>query len=181
MNNEALKFLKDEYYKGIENRNDAEDHFSSLLKKRDKMEKNPIVVKYLKLLKEIDNSTDYFIRDEDIMFKAYDALKNNGMITDTNEIYFYYGTYIETNEETIQVPRNSDIGVYDIYRDIESRDCIKNPVELRSIFESNHKVIVFPRPFPSAIDFNDLHRDFLNTAIKEGQDVACKKVLSRNF
>ena len=151
------------------------------MNKRDKLEKNPIIVKYLKLLEEIDKCSTYFVKDDEILDEAFKSLMNSGVFTDTNEIYFYCGSFMKQDKDIIQVPRNSEKAEYDIYRDVESCKSIANPTNGREIFEENHKVIVFPRPFPSTVDFDDLHKDFLYTALKDGQEKACAKVLARKF
>lgn len=181
MNDNAFTYLKYTYEEKKGERDKAEDYFCSLLRQKDKLEKNPTIVKYLKLIEEIDRCNDYFIKDEELLNQSFRSLINSGYLTDTNEIYFYYGTFILYNGESVQVPRNSGSGEYDLYKDIESCKYLKNPINSREEFESNHKVIVFPKPFPSNVDFNDVHKDFLYTSLNDGQEVACKKVLARKY
>ena len=181
MNDKTLELLKSTYEQKKKERDIAEDHYCDLLNMKDRMEKNPKIIKYLKLLEEIENYNVCFPRNEELLNKSFQILQNHGYFIDTNEIYFYCGSFATYKDDIIQVPRNSVTREYDLYKDIESCKYIKSPVEEREEFESTHKVIVFYKPYPSSRDFANVHKEFLSTSVSEGQEVACNKVLSRKY
>jgi len=181
MNEKAYTYLKYAYEDKKNERDTAEEHYCELLNKKYKLEQKPIVAKYLNLLEEIEKYDDNFAKNDEILDQAFKFIQNSGYFIDTNEIYFYYGSFMNEDGNVIQVPRNSSSGEYDLYKDVESCKYIKNPISQREEFEANHKVIVFYKPYPSNRDFTSVHRDFLYTALDEGQEVACNKVLSRKY
>ena len=121
------------------------------------------------------------IFDEEQIFhdslKYYDAL---GLCENSNNIYFYLGSFVIGNSNNYQVIRDNIYKEpdYNLYIDIETKRIIGIDFYESEKFEKENKVIVC-EDYPSMASFEIVRNNFLSDAVKNGQEKACKRVLSR--
>ena len=134
---------------------------------------------YIQLNSQIDTLLEKSHFDYDFV-KTLSILEDKGLMSETNEIYVYNGTFYMQNNIVVRVHRNNPCGEFDKYIDIESMDEIEVPVEDRLIFEKNHKIVPLDGLEPTKYFLYSLRSKFIEDSLREGQEVACKKILSRN-
>ena len=123
------------------------------------------------------------IKDEtDVILELYKKYKIEINENDTNNIYVYVGTfrYLCPTIDQIEagypldeeVDRNDPRGEFRIYRNLEGIWSYKFNIEKSLEFEENHTVL-----FPDR--YSDVEKDFVLTAVKEGQEKAVNLVLEK--
>lgn len=180
MKEETLQKIKEDYKQIIEKRN----HLLQLCEEITKLEEDENVKKYLKIKEELSKidyknqikETDSYILDA--VFWRYQRLIQD---IDTNDIYVYMGTYmldnicdIEHGPSDIRLKDDDPRAQYRIYRNIENGYSKEIPISECDEFEKNHKVITDE-------NFYTLQKEFIMTAVNEGQEEACRKILSRTL
>lgn len=171
MNNDLLKELRVKYNDQTIQRDNSEKKLQTLLKRKEILENSPLIKDYIELLEQIDASIEESYKEKfllDSIISDFKYSKND----ETNKIYQYVDTFITEDGLNVVVGRDCDDAEFDRYVDIESLSIIDNPVEDRYSFEASNKIIVGGY-------LPEIHNDFILNCIKDGQDVAVEKVLTR--
>lgn len=172
MNDKLLRDLRSKYMDKIVQQESNEKKLQVLLQRKAILENSPIVKGYVELLEQIDevkNNTHDIKHILDNL--VWDA--DNNYDQDTNKIYYYVGTFINDGKMAIPVDRNDSLGEFDSYVDIESLCTIDNPIEDRDSFEKSNTVII------TDDELYELHDTFIMDCVRDGQDSAVTKVLTR--
>ena len=179
MKEDLLKDFRSDYVKELKKKVDNDKYLEVLNQRKSILENSPLVKDYIRLNEQIEECKKESYSIDRIFSKALLKYVDQGLTEETNQIYLYLGTYYSDGMDTVEVERNSSDAVFDWYVDIESVKYIENPVEDRNIFEENNKVVLLDNYHDSKYLLCDIRNQFIHDALCEGQDIACKKVLSR--
>ena len=171
MKNEVLESIKQQY----EWLKIQQLRYQSIFDRLKRLEENEFVREYLELSSSVKNikRKDVCLSEDDLIEVSY--LGNVCYIEDTNGIYVCVGE-VDLHEMTR----------YKRYINIESsKDSVLVPLDECEMFEKTHQVVfmnMVPHDVYSAIrKYRDAQKDFIKTAIEEGQEKACQKVLSKKY
>jgi hypothetical protein len=147
------------------------------------LEHNPIVKRYRKLLHlkyELDHGLRLKTDDEIIRYEYWKYTQ--GIIQQTNEIYFLIGVYDSKKyfELTkLKIDENSEVLVY---LNLENEQMhIAISLEEQENFESTHNVIKSLSDTQYIMgEYYKIREEFFVDCVNSGQDVAVKKILSKN-
>ena len=183
MKEEMLQSIKKDY----ENQKELRDNTIKSLEKLKELENNEIVKEYLNLKEKLQllkyeriiNQTDTEIINT--LFR-----RNMYSNKDTNEIYVCLGSFkldnvydIEHGPSDFRVRRDDPTAEYRIYKDIENENYIQLAIDKCEKFENTHKVII-PKTILTDKYYYELQKEFILTAVEEGQEKACQKILAKN-
>lgn len=168
---------------------EARNKLQDLWEEKTKQESNPIVQKYLQVVKEIRKINKVASLEIETEEHFFDTITDEFYRTaETNGIYVYIGTYIKSNEidvanmsDIIKIPRDSfkEKG-WNKYKNIELRNataCEKVPREDVKTFEEKN-IVLFASEGLAAEDFYDVvKRTFFKYLIEFGQEEAVQKVI----
>ena len=171
MNKDLLKDLKEKYNEKMKEKKINEGHLKVLLKRKEILENSPIVKDYIELIEQIEEMQSSIYNEQDILDSLVREVECNDEI-DSNKLYLYVGTFINEGKIPRMVERDCFFGEFDRYVDIETLCLIDNPIEDREVFESSNTVITDG-------DLYELHDNFIIDSIKEEEDIAVRKVLTR--
>ena len=143
------------------------------------MENSPIIRDYVELCEQIEKEEGNFAYSEEIYLETLWDYEDKGLMDETNDIFLYAGTFMTDFAVEKRVDRDSIYGEFDRYINIESFDEILNPVEDREVFETKHKIIFSDVLEPTKYMLYEIRDEFINDSLSEGQEIACKKILSR--
>lgn len=182
MNIEVEQAIRKGYLEKKANQQQVEELIGEL----DLLEQTTIVSRYKKLKEALDSiAFEYAVgeTDERMIYTIYRNQEINE--EDTNKIYFYLGAYKKNHEfgtdqpSTFRVSKEDPTAEYSVYKNIESNDEKIIPMASCEEFEENNKIIYGKQKFPY-IEFLAVQDKFLTTMVKEGQSVACQKILKRS-
>lgn len=179
MNSDLLKDFKEEFLKKLEENKRKKLIFEALMQRKGYLENSRVVQDYIALMEQIKDMDDEVLDEGQIFWHVLFDYEDKGLVSETNGILLYAGSFFRDQDYLISVDRNSSDAEFDNYIDIESFDEIDIPVEDREIFEKEHKVIVLDDE-SSKYSLYELHGQFMYYAVNEGEEVACQKILSRN-
>lgn len=179
MKDDLLEEFKNDYVDKSKRKHNYVNELKVLMKRKAIMENSTIVKDYIQLNSQIDTLLEKSHFDYDFV-KTLSILEDKGLMSETNEIYVYNGTFYMQNNIVVRVHKNNPCGKFDKYIDIESMDEIEVPVEDRLVFEKNHKIVPLDGLEPTKYFLYSLRSKFIEDSLREGQEVACKKILSRN-
>ncbi len=169
MKEEVLNLIKESYKKSLNRREKDKEIWNRL----NELEQNEFVQEYLKLrstVSNIDPNKKYLSNDE-ILELSY--RENTGYIDETNKIYVCLDSIFLTHIYGIEYK-------YNRYINIENQfDTHLIPLEDCNKFESSHQVI-YPTNL-SRKSYHEIQMDFIKTCIHDGQEQACKKILSKKY
>lgn len=180
MKESLLKDFRSEYKKRLKEKIELDKDLEILIKRRRILENSPIVKDYIELNNKIEEAMDKVCSEEDIFLSTLYEFDSKGLATDTNNILLYMGTFINENGYARLVDRNSSIAEFDRFINIESLDDVDVPVEDRDVFERNNNIIFLDNKEPSMYLLHEIRDKFIQSALTDGQEKACKKILSRN-
>lgn len=154
----------------------------------EQLKENPYVERYIELLKlDTDKNRKIIEKSEDELLG--DVIYGICNVNRTNKIYFYLGTYkyslecdIVHGSNDVLVKRDDPMADYRAYMNIEDEfDCLHLSIGNSEIFEKQYQVI-FPRyQYFSQKEYYEVREEFFKTVILENEDIAMKKILSRNI
>ena len=181
MNDYILCFLKSDYENRLNDKDKKESHIVKLLNAQYFLNQHPSFLKYIDFSDEIREYYENYQTNDDILDELVNEAINAGLLRENNNILFYAGTFMNDGKSIWQVPRDSIKGEYDLYLNIESCEQIQNPIENRSSFEGDHKIIFYKKVYPSMHDFRELKHYFFKSVMIEDQEEVCQRVLKRKF
>lgn len=175
MTEDILKQIRKEYFT-------KKREIEKLKEKRDRLkalEKCSEVKEYLKLLgctSLIDDNQSDILTDDEILYSTYRKYIYKSKYT--SNIYVYVGAFKRTSDGDI-LSSNSSFD-YKLYQDVENEfnKVYMAPFNYQE-FERDNKVII-PKN-PSFEIYYQIRREFIHTAIKEDQDLACQKILHKKY
>ena len=186
MKDEMLNSIKAVYLEKRSLKNDV----SHLYAKVKMLEENEYVKEYFKLKEELESfHYEKMIAETDLDLLANSFRPYLYANKETNGIYLYMGAYkrnfscdIEHGANDYRLRRNDPEVEYCMYKDIETEvyDYIQVPIEKCDEFEDTHKVII-PKTIFNDVLYYEIQREFFSIAIYEGQEVACRKILSKKY
>ena len=180
MNEKVLNEFREEYNKRLEKKHKIDKSLDILKKRKEILENSPIVRDYIELNDQIEKVSDMIFTEEEVFFDTLYDFENKGLIDETNNIYLYAGSFINENGDERLVERDSLISEFDRYINIESLKDIDVPVEDRTNFEKNNKVLVLDNNDYIKYLIYDIRDQFIRDSLNYGQEDACSKVLIRN-
>lgn len=180
MKEELLKEFRKEYKRRLTEKERDDKCLSILIERRNILERNPIVKNYMELNEQINKQLEKVVTPDDIYLDTLYDFENMGLMSKTNSILLYMGSFINENGFEAMVGRYNQAAEFDRYADIESLEYIDVPVEDRIDFERDNKVLVLDTDEPSKYLIYEIRDQFINSCLTDGQEAACKKVLSRN-
>ncbi len=180
MNKELLKKFRNEYTERLEQNNKKETSLKALIQRKEILENMPIIQDYINLVKQIDELNAEVSTDKQVFLHTLFDYEEKGLVDETNSIFIYDGSFMTRNGIVIATERNSSDAEFDRYIDIESIEEVDIPVEDRKLFERFNKVIFLDESLPVKQSLYEIHNQFMQDAITDGEKAACKKVLSRN-
>ncbi len=134
------------------------------------LEQNPLVKEYIELkqrVKMVDPQKKY-LTNEEILEICSDLYLSSSK--ETNNIYVYIGK-VELKEKGVKKD-------YKRYINLEARyDNHLIPIEESELFESTHEII----NAKGQETYKEIQKEFMKTLMEEGQEKACKKVLSKKY
>ena len=182
MEPEILQKIKDEYL--IEKAKKA-----GLIKLTDEileLEKTETVKRYLELKDELASikfQKSLMSSDDELLFYAFH--NNCHCINSTNNIYVCLGTFMYGNDydivhgtTDIMVEKNDPKANYRVYINIEDGFTTQIAINNCPKFEKTHKVI-FPNTKKTEKFYYDLQKEFISIMVEEGQEEACRKILTK--
>ena len=179
MKEDLLKDFRNEYIKRLKEKQNNDNILSTLMNRKKFLENSPLVRDYIELCNQIQKFEDKIFTEDEIFTYTLFEYENMGLTSETNKIYFYAGTFLTENGEVKRVERNSSTGEFDKYIDIESIQILEVPIEDRDVFEKSNRVVDLNVDFDKYL-FYDVRDEFINDCLNYGQEVACKKILSKN-
>ncbi|MCM1370707.1 MAG: hypothetical protein NC181_02295 [Clostridium sp.] len=130
------------------------------------------------------NSNNQTLNNQEILYRTF--LKHKYLISESNNIYVYLGTYkysyeadVEHGPRDYKVSRNYKNADYSKYMDLETEDLIEIFINEREQFETSHKVI-FPKNLFEQKEFYEMQKTYIEDCVKDGQTLAVEKILKRN-
>ena len=106
-----------------------------LSQEKDKMLSLHKINEALNLEYQISSIRDSLLTESEILHQIFEKCNYIDFSKDTNEIYYYLGTFFKENGKPVQDKRNGNMGIYDLYIDVESLISIENPKGKRDEFE----------------------------------------------
>ena len=179
MQEDLLKEFRKEYDKGLKQQLISDDDLKVLIKRRSLLENSTIVKDYIQLNSQIETILNNSYNKDEVFNNTLSSFEDKGLMSDTNEIYVYNGTYYTRDGITIRVHKDNPCGEFDKYINLESLYEIEISIHDRSVFEESHKIVPLDGLEPTKGFIYDLRSQFIEYALCDGQEVACKKVLSR--
>ena len=175
MTEDILKQIRKEYFT-------KKREIEKLKEKRDRLkalEKCSEVQEYLNLLgciSLINDNQNEILTDDEILYSTYRKYIYKSQ--HTNNIYVYVGAFKRTSDGDILVS-NSPFD-YKLYQDVENEfnKVYMTPLNYQK-FERDNRVIIPMNP--SYETYYQIRREFIHTAIKEDQDLACQKILHKKY
>ena len=175
MTEDILKQIRKEYFT-------KKQEIEKLKQKRERLkvlEKCFEVKEYLKLLgctSLIDDNQSDILTDDEILYSTYRKYIYKSKYT--SNIYVYVGAFKRTSDGDI-LSSNSSFD-YKLYQDVENEfnKVYMAPLNYQK-FERDNKVIIPENP--SFEIYYQIRREFIHTAIKEDQDLACQKILHKKY
>ncbi len=166
MKEELLERIREQYHRLERIREEDKKRWERIKE----LETKEIIKEYLSLTNMEGKSNfrrRYLTNDEMLEI----SLRGNmGYIDETNKIYVCLGK--------VKLSNNLKNNEYKRYMNIEkTSDSILIPLEKCEEFEKNNQVV-----FPEKIginNYNEIQIEFIKTAVYEGQDKACKKILTK--
>ena len=180
MREDLLKDFRNNYVKKLKRKQTHDKALNILMKRKEILEKSTIVKDYIQLNSQIESLISESCNKNDVFFDTLYDFEGKGLMSETNEIYVYNGTFFTENSMVRRVHKDNPIGEFDKYINIESMDEIEVPVEDRLVFEKRHKIVPLDGLEPTKCFLYKLRNQFIKDSLFEGQEVACKKILSRN-
>ena len=180
MKEELLKEFRNDYVERLKKKQSNAKDLKILMKRKEILENSPIVRDYIQLNSQIELLINESFDKDDIYLTTLMDFEDKGLMSETNEIYVYNGTFYTEDHIVKRVGRDNPVGEFDKYIDLESMDELEIPVEDRLAFEASHKVVPLGNMEPTKFLLYKLRNQFIEDALYEGQEVACNKVLSRN-
>lgn len=186
MKEETLNAIRTEYEKEKSN----QEALKRIKKQITELEENPFVTQYLKLkedYKNIYNDVCAEQSDEEIIksiFRRYMVSEK-----ETNSIYFCLGSFmysmqcdIDRGYNDMQVSKDNPFAEFKSYMDIENEyNVIEVPIKECEEFEKTHKVIVVDKALVGEWKYYEVQSDFIKTAVEEGQEKACQRVMTKKY
>lgn len=175
MTEDILKKIRREYFtKKHEMKN-----FEEKLERLKTLENNPNVREYLDLLgyvSLIDDNQSGILTDDGILYSTYRKYIYKSKYT--NNIYVYIGAFKRTSDGDILTSNTSFD--YKLYQDVENEfnKVYMTPFNYQE-FERDNKVII--PVTPNFEIYYQIRKEFIHTAIKEDQDLACQKILHKKY
>ena len=180
MNKELLKDFRDEYTEKLEINDKNEASLKVLMQRKEILENMPVIQDYIKLVKQIEDLKNEVSTNKELFLRTLFDYEGKGLVDETNSIFVYDGSFITRDGNIIRTERNSSDAEFDRYIDIESIEEVDIPVEDRKLFERFNKVIFLDESLPVKQSLYEIHNQFMQDAITNGEKAACKRVLSRN-
>jgi len=192
MKQEILDAIK----KDFAERKERQKELKKKQRRKTELEQTKLVKEYLELKKELRNV--HFLKDTlnetetDILMKAFrthahliEQSRWNEK-EDSEDIYVYLGTYMYNSTCDIVhgstdyiVSRDCKDADYRQYRHLEDYWDTKDiPIAKCEEFEKTHKVI-FLKGLMSEIKYYEMQREFIQLAVKYGQEEAYRKILKK--
>jgi len=183
MEQEILNKIRIDYNNSLKRRT----KYADILKQLKELEKDEKIKKYIDLKNRLEQFNYEKIineSDEEILSRTFWAYQY--AINETNEIYLYIGTFkldshcdIEHGPGDIRLKRNDPRAEFRQYRNIEDGYSEEIPINKCEEFEKTHTII-----FPEIEDmadkyFYEIQKEYIKIAVAEGQEVACKKILTK--
>ncbi len=178
MNKEILNQIKQEYQ---EMAKISKGDFSEITE----LEKNPIVQRYKHLMRIKETcygrDSDY---EESYIFNEIINKFGNGIIKETNKIWFYFLNMPLSKYEEIF---NKSLGgmnrdsIVSVYLNLENaKEVIAIPLEKKTDFESKNIVVRGKQSIDDPSDrYYNKRYNFFKLCITEGQDLAIKRMLEK--
>ena len=144
------------------------------------LENNPAVQRYLHL-KSLEKSRDLLERGEKGIVGIVIEKYGHGLIKETNNIWCYLYELDSSKAKEISLQSGDDNIQMVVYIDIEnSSRVIAISKEEKEEFEATHKVVYGNQRIGNPIDryYNTRHY-FFEYCLKDGQDKAVKKILTK--
>ena len=182
MKEDLLKEFRNEYTMKLKMKQKNDKYLKTLMERKNILENSPLIKSYIELTEAINQLKNNTCSINDIFSSTLSEFESKGLTDETNEIYFYLGSFdIDEHGNEYQVDRNDDFifPLFNCYMDIESKKVIEIPFDDADEFEYKNKVII-TSSYPDALMITDIRNDYFCDALYEGQENACKKVLSRN-
>lgn len=180
MNSKLLKEFKEEYLKRREENERTIKGYNAVKKRRDLIKNNSLVVQFLEYEKQLSQMRKNIYSDEELLVSSFDDCISS-FDEKTDKIYFYLGSFcIDERGNNFQVERrfSDEFFGFNTYIDIESKKVID--ICDWEEFERDNKVII-TSDYPDIEMFNEIRKTFLENLVKDGEDVAYKKVLKKKY
>lgn len=183
MREELLKLVK----KDFEREKKRQKELKIKLKRKANLEQNKWVKEYLELKEELDESFDKELvdkTDSQILRSSYAS--NVKQEDSTNNIYMYMGTYRRSNEIDVvhgandyRIEYDSPKADYRLYKNLEYEyDYEMIPISQCCEFEKTHNFI-HAKGYMREAKFYKIQEEFIELAVKYGQEEACKRILKK--
>ena len=182
MREDLLKQFRSEYVKRIEAKEKNDKSLKVLLDRKTILENSPLIKSYIELNEQIDDLKNNTISTESIFLDTLSEFENKGLNERTNGIYYYLGSFdIDEYGNEYQVHRDDYFTnpLFERYIELESKRIIEIPSDDADQFE-NENCVVIDSDYPDVSMFSDIRKEYFYEALQEGQEIACKKFLSRN-
>ena len=180
MKEDLLKDFRNDYVKRLKKKQSNDKDLKILMERKKMLENSPIVRDYIQLNSQIEMLLNESHNMNNIFFTTLCDYEDKGLMSETNGIYVYTGTYYNEAGIFRRVYKDSPFAEFDKYVDIESMREIEIPIEDRSAFLENHKIVPVDEIELSKYSLLELRKLFIENALYDGQEVACKKILCRN-
>lgn len=177
MKEEVLNLIKDEINKAKQDR----ENYLMLLHKIHELEQDEKIKEYLNLRKQfqiLQHKDTINKSDDEIMYDIFNKYRN--IITETNQIYVYTGTFTVSESEIpyeIMVQRNDIRGIYRKYKDIENGYTQIVNIEDSIEFENNN-IVLFPNTGLLISYYDKVREEYIKLVVTEGQEKAYQRILS---
>lgn len=179
MKKQKLKMLKIFYEDKKHEEEKMKFLIEHLAQEKEKMLNLHKIKEALNLEYQISSIRDSLLTESEILHQIFEKCNYIDFSKDTNEIYYYLGTFFKENGKPVQHERNGNMGIYDLYIDVESLISIENSKEKRDEFEKENFIIGTDIETPTMEDFLKFRDDFFLDCIKNGENNAKIRLLSK--
>ena len=180
MKEDLLQEFRKDYEKRLDDNLKNRNNLAVLMKRKALLENSTLVKDYINLVNDIKETEDDIYTDYEVFSETLHDYMSMGLAQETNDIYLYIGSYVNEGGYNRKTERDDINAEFDSYINIESFVGVEIPVEDREVFEKEHKVLLIDESIPMKYLIHELREDFIKDALLNGQEEACKKVLSRN-
>lgn len=183
MNSEEVKKIKEEY----ENLIETKRKMKYLLERKGKLERDPKVIEYIKLIGLIKpNDANIFKIIEHMSNKKVLSMAISRVnIENSNNIYICLGTYetaydldFDLCKQEFIVDYDSKNAEYSRFVELETSKVVDVPIEKRNQFEEEN-IILLPPENMNSVEFYTITKEkFFDDALTYGNDIALKRILN---
>ncbi len=182
MNKKLLEDLKNSFLEEKEKNDIKKNSLKALKNRRDILLNSPVVKSYIEEERNIKILERHIKNDYDILINLLNNYEELGLTSENSDLYFYLGTFkvFSDGEERqcSRVDEDNSLDKYNTYINLETKKFIHVDYPNVTEFENNNRIII-SSDFPDILQFNATRTKYFMDCIKNGEEKATKKILTR--